>query len=158
MRYRIRAAVLIVENDRILLVHHVDPKTGESFWVPPGGGLEDSDESIFQCADRETFEETGLSVTTSRIAYIREFCDHSTSTHHLEIFLLADTVSGTLTLARLPSDQPDSDMIKDVKWIGREETPFLTVYPEVLRIEFWTHLESGFAQTHYLGRQTREIQ
>lgn len=158
MKHRIRAAALITEHDRILLVHHVDPKTGESFWVPPGGRLEESDESIFQCASRESFEETGLIVSISHIAYIREFCDYSTSTHHLELFLLADSTAGTITLKHLPTDQPDSDMITESKWVERDELPFLTVYPEELKKDFWIHLAEGFPKTIYLGRQTKKAE
>jgi 8-oxo-dGTP pyrophosphatase MutT (NUDIX family) len=31
----------------------------EVWWVPPGGGVETADTSVFDCARRETFEETG---------------------------------------------------------------------------------------------------
>lgn len=53
------------------LVHHRFNEQ-DDFWLPPGGKLE-GDESIFDCARRETFEETGLTVTFDRILYIQEF-------------------------------------------------------------------------------------
>ncbi len=57
MRYGISAAVLLVRNERVLLVNH--KKSGRyDFWVPPVGRVE-ADEPIFECARRETFEETG---------------------------------------------------------------------------------------------------
>lgn len=71
MRHRIRAAVLVVEGDSVLLVQHQHDELhgGESCWIPPGGGV-DGEESLVECARRETLEETGLSVELGRIAYI----------------------------------------------------------------------------------------
>ena len=152
MRHRIRAAALLVDADRILLVYHEDSQTGRGFWAPPGGGLEAQDNSIHLCAIREVFEETGLGVTLSRIAYIREFCDDVTGTLHLEIFFLASSWSGNITLEHLPAGQPDSDMIKESRWVGREELKSLTVYPPELKDDFWTHHADGFPTTIYLGR------
>lgn len=152
MKHRIRAAALVVHEDRILLVKHVYQDTGESFWVPPGGGLEDCDNSIFACASREVFEETGLTVTPSRIAYIREFSDRATDTMHLEIFLAAESATGTITLEHLPPGQPDSDMIKESRFVSRDELSSLTVYPAELRDVFWEHHAKGFPETRYLGR------
>ncbi|MEZ0275789.1 MAG: NUDIX domain-containing protein [Roseimicrobium sp.] len=152
MKHRIRAAALVVNDDRILLVRHVYPENGESFWVPPGGGLEDADDSIFDCASREVFEEIGLTVTLSRIAYIREFSDQAIDTMHLEVFLFAESATGTITLEHLPPGQPDSDMIKESRFVSREEMQSLTVYPSELKDAFWEHHESGFRETRYLGR------
>ncbi len=46
MKNRIRSAAIIVRDNKILLVKHVHPKTGFVWWVPPGGGIEESDESL----------------------------------------------------------------------------------------------------------------
>ena len=70
-RYGISAAALIVQDKRILLVRHREAGSYD-FWVPPGGSLEGA-ESIFECAQRETIEETGLSVELGHILYIQEF-------------------------------------------------------------------------------------
>jgi 8-oxo-dGTP diphosphatase len=67
MRYGISAAALIVHEQQVLLVNHRG--NGYDFWLPPGGKLEDT-ESIFDCARRETWEETGLAVHLDRIVYI----------------------------------------------------------------------------------------
>ncbi|RBP46413.1 8-oxo-dGTP pyrophosphatase MutT (NUDIX family) [Roseimicrobium gellanilyticum] len=152
MKHRIRAAALVVQEDSILLVQHVYPDTGESFWVPPGGGMEDVDDSIFGCATREVFEETGITVTLSRIAYIREFSEPATDTMHMEIFLYAESAEGSVTIEHLPPGQPDSDMIKESRFVRREELAALTVYPAELKDVFWEHHAKGFPETHYLGR------
>ena len=58
MRYGISAAGIVVEDDEVLMVHHVGP--GYDFWTLPGG-LE-GNESVFDCAKRELAEETGPAV------------------------------------------------------------------------------------------------
>lgn len=69
MQHRIRAAAIIINDNKILLVKHVHPETGHEWWVPPGGGVEEIDNSIFDCAKRETFEETNLKIDVSRLLY-----------------------------------------------------------------------------------------
>ena len=74
MRYGISAAGIIVEDDKVLLAHHVEP--GYDFWTLPGGRLEGV-ESVFDCARREMAEETGLAVDLDRIVYIQEFASQT---------------------------------------------------------------------------------
>lgn len=55
-----RAVLLIVRDDRLLLVHRV--KAGQEYHVLPGGTVEEG-ETPEQAAVREAMEETGLAVT-----------------------------------------------------------------------------------------------
>ena len=57
-RYAARV-VLLDADDRVLLFRCKDPAADRSFWITPGGGLE-GDESHEQAAERELYEETGL--------------------------------------------------------------------------------------------------
>ena len=88
MKHRIRAAVIIVDGDSILLVKEKSnhPNDELYLWIPPGGGIE-GNESLGECARRETLEETGLSVEIGDIAYVRDFLEPGY--HHCEIFFLA---------------------------------------------------------------------
>ena len=151
-RHRIRAAAIVVEGDSILLVQHQhnDISGGQSWWVPPGGGVE-GDESLFECARRETLEETGLSVELNRIAYIREFVEPGY--HHCEVFLVADSYSGTVVTGRNPGTGVfDVDhMIKDVRFVRRDDMAGMTIYPEEIKTSLWDDLVSGFPETRYLG-------
>lgn len=156
MRHRVRAAAIIVRGDELLLVHHIDPTSGKSYWVPPGGGLEAEDASVIHCAIRETFEESGLRVILSKVAYVAEFQESPSATLHLEIFFLADSYEGEITLTHLPEDQPDFDIIQETRWVHRDELDSLTVYPEELKSDFWDHLAEGFPTTIYLGRRGTE--
>lgn len=153
MRHRIRVAAMVVDKDRVLLVQHVHPVSGFTWWVPPGGGIEPGDSSIFDCARREVFEETGLQVDLSRIAYIREYLDQENEALNLEIFVIADKFDGHLTIEHVQGNGPDEHYIRDVQWVAKEEMDAMTIYPEILKDGFWKDVAQGFSETRYLGKQ-----
>jgi len=147
---RIRAAAIIFQDGKMLLVKHVDPSTGEEWWIPPGGGLEAHDLSIIDAAVRETFEETGLRVSIGKLVYLREFIEKSAGVHHVELFFLADSVFGELTMENVAGAGPDELYIQDLKWLSRKEMVALVVWPEHLKQGFWDDLESGFPEVRFL--------
>ena len=157
MRHRIRAAAIVTEGDSVLLVQHQhsDINEGQSWWVPPGGGVEGK-ESLVACARREVLEETGLSVELGRIAYVREFIEPGF--HHCEIFFVATSYSGTPKTGANPSSGIfDVDhMIKDVRFVRRDDMDGMTVYPEIIKTSFWDDLANHFAVTRYLGAHESE--
>ncbi len=157
MRHRIRAAAIVVEGDSVLLVQHQHDELsgGEPWWVPPGGGVE-GDESLVECARRETLEETGLSVELGGIAYIREFVEPGY--HHCEVFFIATSYSGTLATGSNPGAGIfDVDhVIKDARFVRRDEMAGMTIFPEEIKTTFWEDLASGFSVTRYLGVQRSE--
>lgn len=140
--------MIVVEAGRLLLVKHQHPETGEVWWVPPGGGVEGG-ETLFECARRETFEETGLSVELDKIVYVREFVEPGC--HHCELFLLCTSYTGTLTISNVAGTGIDEHYIKDVRFLSRKEVGQITVHPENLKDEFWEDSERGFPTTRYLG-------
>lgn len=156
MKHRIRSAGLVVRDDEILLVAHQFSATGATIWIPPGGGVEREDESIFACAAREIFEETGLTASLSRIAYVQEFYHAPSDTRSCEFFCVVDRFSGTPTIDYLPPVSPDSDWITDLRWFKQHELDQIVVYPEELRDRFWQDLKDGFPTVHYLGLRSRE--
>lgn len=150
MNHRIRVAAIIINDQKVLLVKHVHPETGYVWWVPPGGGLEDKDTSIFDCAKREVFEEANLKVDISKIIYIREFVGKNMN---LEIFTLADNHQGELGIQNIYGNGADEDFIKDVAWFSKDELQNIFVFPEILKDEFWDDYATNFPATKYLGRQ-----
>lgn len=163
MRHRVRAAALLVRaqagatapNEILLVQHRSRSRPGRIIWLPPGGGLEAEDESIFACAEREALEECGLTVQTSRIAYVHEFVDAENSIHHVAFYMAVDGASGEISLDFLPPDGTDSLAIVEAAWVAREAMAALTVYPGYLQTEaFWQDAAQGFSQTKYLGRIT----
>ena len=149
--HRIRAAALVVNQGKLLLVKHVHPDTGSTFWVPPGGGLNAGTETIFDTAIREVYEETGLRVTLGRILYIKEFVDLETNVHHVEFFMLAETFKGEPTIANLDSQESGRVYIKEARFLSPADMQGRNVFPEILKDGFWQDLKSG-APTRYLGQ------
>ena len=94
MNHRLRAAALIIRDRQLLLVKQFEGRTGEHYWLPPGGGVESTDLSVFDCAKRETLEETPVQIEASRIVYIREFIDFAYDFRNFEVFVLADHARG----------------------------------------------------------------
>lgn len=159
MRHRVRAATLVLRPaahpQEILLVKHRSRSSGNIIWLPPGGGLEAEDDSIFACARRETKEESGLDVTASRIAYVHEFRDEVKQIQHVAFYMVADSVSGKVSLDHLPSDATDALSIVEATWIARSAVAELKIYPEYLKTAaFWQDAADGFPQTRYLGTMT----
>jgi 8-oxo-dGTP pyrophosphatase MutT (NUDIX family) len=148
MEYRIAARAIVIDGDRLLLVKHRHPSTGETWWVPPGGGLE-GEESLFDCARRETFEETGLHVDLDRIVYIREFVEPGF--HQCAHFILCSSFSGTLTTENIVGKGIDEHFIKEARFLARAEIDQVTAYPEIFSGPFWDDLADGFPETRYLG-------
>ena len=153
MNHRIRVAAIIMNDQKVLLVKHVHPETGYVWWVPPGGGLEDKDASILDCAKREVFEEANLKVDVSKIIYIREFVGKNMN---LEIFALADSHQGKIGIENIKGNGIDEDFIKDIAWFSKEELQNIMVFPEILKDEFWDDYAAGFPGVKYLGRQIEE--
>ncbi len=153
MKHRIRSAAIIVDNNKILLVKHVHPKTGFEWWVPPGGGVEMFDKSIFDCAEREVLEETNLKISISRVIYIREFFDRENEILNIELFMLADSFLGKVNIKNIEGKGPDELYTKGVKWLSREDFQDIEVYPEILKDDFWEDNRNKFPNMRYLGRQ-----
>ena len=149
MRYGISAAALIVQRKRLLLVNH--KKNGQyDFWVPPGGKLR-GDESIFDCAQRETMEETGLSVVLDRIVYIAEYAEPGY--HFCKFFIRCKRFNGNLTQAN--KEQGETFLV-NARFFSKADMEGIDVRPAILKDRFWDDLETGFPQTRYLGLE--EIQ
>jgi 8-oxo-dGTP diphosphatase len=155
MKHRIRAAAIVIHNAKILLVKHQTLATGAEWWIPPGGGVEPEDATIMTCAQRETWEETGLRVTCDRIAYIREFVQPEYDMRHMEFFLVADLIRQNpeteITLAHLPDPLSHGHQVIGVEWVSRSALLDLVVYPAILKSdEFWDDSAQGFPQVKYL--------
>jgi len=144
MRYGISAAALIMQQQRLLLVNH-RARGQYDFWVPPGGKLQGS-ESIFDCARRETMEETGLSVMLDRIIYIVEYAEPGY--HFCKFFIRSKRCDGNLTLAN--REQGETFLV-NTRFFSKADMAGLDVRPKILKDRFWDDLEAGFPETRYLG-------
>ena len=146
MRYGISAGTIILQNNTLLMVHHqFSPES--DFWVPPGGGLKGR-ESIFECACRETYEETSLIVQPDRIIYIQEFVEPDY--HFCKFWILCSSFTGTLPLGNL---EPNETFLTEARFLSQDEIANQVAYPEILKDQFWDDLKAGFPQIRYLGLQ-----
>jgi 8-oxo-dGTP diphosphatase len=59
----------------------------------PGGHL-DQGEEIFACAERETFEETGLKIRATKIVAVTNDVFVDADKHYISIFVTAERIDG----------------------------------------------------------------
>lgn len=137
MKHRISAGVLTLRDDKILLVRHFRPGRHD-FWSGPGGGTEGSEE-LWETAEREAFEETGLRVQARNMAYIDELVD--TWGRIVKFWFVADYLSGDIDVSANPAT---GESISEAGWFSRDALPKGHVFPDVLRGRFWDEIKTGF--------------
>jgi len=86
-------AVIVVKDNRVLLGKRKNAH-GADTWAFPGGHLE-FNESIEDCAAREVFEETGLSIKNLRYGPYTNDIFTAENKHYVTLFVIADHKSGT---------------------------------------------------------------
>jgi len=150
MKSRISVGVLIFKEGKILLIKHVHPKTGFTWWVPPGGGVEGT-ESIFETAQREVSEETGMFVKLDKIVYIRQFIYHAQNENNIIIYLAAKEVKGKETIKNIKGKGMDEHYIKKLHYFDRKELKKETVFPEIIKTEMWNDYKNGFPSIKFMG-------
>jgi len=153
--HRIRAAGIVVDGDRILLIKH--GQGDDHAWVPPGGGLEPDDGSTKATVKREVLEESGLVVEVGPLVFVREFIETQRNTFHVEQFYLISSWQGNPHLGNLKGLGGDEHVITAAEWLHRDELHDKRVYPEELKDLLWTMLaEDAFAPVH-LGVKVSDI-
>jgi ADP-ribose pyrophosphatase YjhB (NUDIX family) len=151
VRQRIAAGALVLDGERLLLVHHVRPDLFD-FWVPPGGGVGGAEE-LPAAAAREVREETGLEVEIGALAYIDELI--ISETRQCKFWYIA-RMSGAPSIS-VAHDAAKAEHIVEAAFLSRAELTGKTVYPHVIRDAFWGHLREGFSQPRYLGVREAEV-
>lgn len=126
MRHRISAGVLAFRENEVLLVRHYRPGQ-HNFWAGPGGGVEGSEE-LWQAAEREAFEETGLRVCAHTLAYIDELVDNWGRI--VKFWFLADYIAGEINVSANPAED---EAIKEAGWFSLDALPMGHVFPEIIR-------------------------
>ena len=137
MIHRISCGALVVRDAKILLVRHQQPGQ-HGFWIAPGGGVEGNEE-LARAAERETFEEAGIQVMATRLAYIDE--GWNAKQRILKFWFLADHVSGELDVGANPGE---GESIVEAGWFPLDALPEGHVFPEPLRTRFPRDLAAGF--------------
>ena len=110
---RVRVCGICIKNDSILLVNHKG-LSRDSFWSPPGGGLnylEDSESAL----KREFLEETGLTIKVKRLLFVNEHL--SEPLHAIELFFEVEIISGELRIGFDPEHSNNEQIISDVEFV-----------------------------------------
>ncbi len=143
MRYGISASGIVVEDSKILLVHHVFAG-GDNFWVPPGGKLE-GEESIFDCAVREVREETSPDVSPGGIFWIEELVDGDL--HFVKFHICCQRLAGAPDVSRVPEDH-----VVEARFFSLDELHEVRHFPAALGTGEWLNAEAHAEQApRYLG-------
>jgi ADP-ribose pyrophosphatase YjhB (NUDIX family) len=112
----IRAASVLIENGRILLIKQ--EVTATRHWALPGGKL-DWGETLEQCLIREMKEETGLDIQVKELIYITDRIIESTHVVHMS-FLVEKTDTGVLPTEWKHNDpfpSASSDRIREIRMV-----------------------------------------
>lgn len=118
------------KNMSILLVRNKNQK----WWCLPGGGWDHNQESILECAGRETLEETGIRVKIIKLLYIQTLYLKGEEKTWLEHFWLAEPIGNT----EIPMGHDDMHgVVDEARWFTKEDIQEITVYPEVFKTNFW---------------------
>lgn len=138
--------VITDDSERILMVrqHHED----KDIWMVPGGGIEEGENSI-EAAIREAKEETGLDVEVTGVAWhIEEVSERG---QRFVNYMLAEIRGGELALGSDPEFDPEHQVLREVKFMTREEISALPhVYPGFFNDEIWDILkEEKNGMTYY---------
>ena len=96
MRPKVGVAVIVVKDFKVLLGKRMNSH-GSGTWQFPGGHLEFG-EAIEDCAKRELFEETGLTIRNIRSGPYTNDIFKTEQTHYITLFVIADYDSGVLTV------------------------------------------------------------
>ena len=116
----VRAAAVLIENSRILLVKQ--EVTPTRHWSLPGGKL-DIGETLEQCLKREMKEETGLDIRLKELVYVTDRINTQTHVVHMS-FLVEKTDNGVLPAAWQhvdPSPSYSSDSIREIRMVPLTE-------------------------------------
>lgn len=127
----IRTRVIVMHAGNILLL---EPEAAGDGWRLPGGGME-RDESLTECAAREVMEETGIVITVTNVAFLREFVipkyctipEGKGTAYSIEVYLYATPTTANIEPRRENAERPLPH------WIAYAEVAALPVWPKELK-------------------------
>jgi 8-oxo-dGTP diphosphatase len=120
---RIRVALAVVHEGRIVLVPHYDTDAGPVQWTIPGGRLPFG-EALRAAAAREFTEETGLTVRVDDVLDVSEVLLPERPYHSLTIAFRGTLQGGTLAAE---AGHPYGEKLP--RWFSAEELANLAYHP-----------------------------
>ena len=121
---RVRAALAVVRDGRILLVPHYNTDAGPVQWLIPGGGVVFG-ESVRDAASREFTEETGLHAEVGSLLDVSEVLLPERPWHSLTV-----AYSGTIVGGRLVAEPGHHHGEKVPRWLSADELVEVPYHPK----------------------------
>jgi 8-oxo-dGTP pyrophosphatase MutT (NUDIX family) len=121
---RLRAALAVVQDGKILLVPHYDTGAGPVQWNIPGGRV-NFGESVYAAACREFQEETGLQAEITGLMEVSEVLLPERPYHSITI-----TFRGRITGGMLRSEPDHRFGDKMPGWFSVQELRGLALHPK----------------------------
>ncbi len=146
--------VIFDEEKRVLMVRqrHED----KDIWMVPGGAIEEKENS-HQAAIREVKEETGLDVEIGKLIWHVEEVSENRGQRFVNFFL-GKICGGTLELGYDPELLGQEQVMKEVRFVSREELKKLdNVYPDYLRGELWDFVDYFFGLEKFEGQIDEDV-
>jgi len=135
-----RAAVIIIKDDKILLMHR--RRNGKEYFAVPGGMVEDG-ETPQQAAVREAKEETNLDIALDGtfLEFEREIYEHNGVREYHgepdgkvhEYFFLVESFSGVAMLGGEELEHSSAENHYALEWISLEDLDHIELLPPVAK-------------------------
>jgi 8-oxo-dGTP diphosphatase len=117
-RLRLRVCGICIIENKLLMISHKGIGKTDTFWCPPGGGIQFG-ETSHEALKREFIEETGLEIAIGKLLFVNEFMQPPL--HALELFFEVNIVSGKLHMGNDPEMTGDMQIIQELKLMSMEE-------------------------------------
>lgn len=146
-RLRVRVCGLFREGNRLLMVRHRGINPSDTFWCPPGGGLQFG-EATREGLIREFDEETGLKIEVGDMLFVNEF--REPPLHALELFFEVHALSGYVRQGLDPEMSLDGQIIEEVRMMTIDEIKSYPSYEVHTLFQRCRSIEDVFALRGFL--------
>ena len=89
----VAVSIIVIKNDKILLLKRQGGATGEGTWSMPGGGVEFMEDPL-EAASRELFEETGLKTKKFKMLGYSNDTHEAEKLHYVTFTFYTDQFEG----------------------------------------------------------------